>query len=72
MIGSSVGERVLARLGALRGNKRGRQNLYTGIGEGGGSRALLSNVEPGPIETHLNPAMWGLVSTTEGEYRMIS
>ena len=56
-IGSAVGERVRARPGGLRGHEGSREDVYSGVVRELGSRGItVNNVQPGPIDTDLNPA----------------
>ena len=58
MIGSSVGERVLVPgLVALLGHEGSREDIYSGALREVGNRGItVNNVQPGPIDTELNPA----------------
>jgi len=49
--------RVYSRHGALLGNQRGRQDVTQGLARELGARGItVNNVQPGPIDTDLNPA----------------
>ncbi|HEY3621107.1 MAG TPA: SDR family oxidoreductase [Roseiarcus sp.] len=59
LIGSCVGERIMTpRLVALRGHQRRDQNVRAGVGQGSGGPRHHghNNIQPGPIDTELNPA----------------
>jgi len=56
-----------ARACALRGHEGSRQDVYPGTLQRVGSRGItVNNVQPGPIDTDLNPASGDWAGTTEG------
>src|SRR3989442_14181592 len=61
MIGSSVGERVLVPgLGAYSATKGAGKRFSQGLSREVASRGItVNNVQPGPIDTGLNPAAGG-------------
>ena len=57
MIGSCVGERVMTPVWSLFGHEGSRQDVHAGLAREVGSRGItVNNVQPGPIDTDLNPA----------------
>jgi 3-oxoacyl-[acyl-carrier protein] reductase len=75
MIGSCVGERVLTPGLVAYSATKGAVKMFTqGLSRGVGSRGIMvNNVEPGPIDTDLNPAAgeWAVpqkAATAPGRY----
>ena len=71
MIGSAVGERVLTPGLVPYSATKGAVKIFTqGLSREVGSRGItVNNVQPGPIDTDLNPAAGGVGGAAEGGYR---